>query len=182
MKVKGSMILDYVKVIRANKEKNWEPYLEPQDWDIIEGKILPSSWYPYETFQRIGLAIFREIAKSDLDTVRQFGRHSIKNFLNIYKTIIVPGDPGASLEKLASNQRLYMEGDFGIEVAAKGGDWLKYRIKAPPGEKDSEQLEAYAHQLAGSAEEIVLQAGGRDVAVSVERKKGGFELSVRWTK
>ena len=46
-KVKGTMMIDQVRMIRGNKDKDWNKYLKPEDWNIIKGMILPAAWYPY---------------------------------------------------------------------------------------------------------------------------------------
>ncbi len=45
-KVKGTMVVDQVKLIRGNKSMNWSKYLKPEDWEAINKRILPSEWYP----------------------------------------------------------------------------------------------------------------------------------------
>ena len=62
MQVKGTMITDYVKLVRSNPDKDWGRYLEDGDWEIINGQVLSSAWYPYEFFRRLGYAVFKEIA------------------------------------------------------------------------------------------------------------------------
>jgi hypothetical protein len=42
-KVKGTMMIDQVRMIRGNKDKDWNKYLKPEDWNIINTKILPSA-------------------------------------------------------------------------------------------------------------------------------------------
>ena len=79
MKVKGTLIIDYVRIIRANRERSWDRWLAKEDWEIIDGQVLPSNWYPYESFRRIGFAVFKEIANSDLNVAQQFGRLTIRN-------------------------------------------------------------------------------------------------------
>lgn len=33
--VKGTMLVDFVRMIRANKDRNWDAYLEEGDWETI---------------------------------------------------------------------------------------------------------------------------------------------------
>ena len=42
-KVKGTMMIDQVRMIRGNKDKDWNKYLKPEDWNKINTKILPSA-------------------------------------------------------------------------------------------------------------------------------------------
>jgi len=40
-KVKGTMMIDQVRMIRGNKDKDWNKYLKPEDWNIINTKFFP---------------------------------------------------------------------------------------------------------------------------------------------
>jgi len=77
-RVKGTLLLDYVCMIRANKDKDWQKYLKPEDWEIINGRILPSLWYPYETFERAGMATFYVLGGGNFDAVRAWGKISYR--------------------------------------------------------------------------------------------------------
>jgi hypothetical protein len=181
MFVKGPMILDYVKIIRANKDRNWDRYLQPEDWDIINGQIFTTNKYPYEAFRRIGFAVFKEIAKSDLATTRLFGRFTMKNILNIYKnSILVKGDPLASMSKLALLRKTFMDGEADTKVIESGPKWARYQVVTPPQEKDEERLEAYCHQIAGHLEEIIEQTGGKVLKTEVTRAEAGYQILISW--
>ncbi len=177
--IKGSLMVDYVKMIRANKDKPWDKYLTLDDWDIIDGSVLSSSWYPFESFRRMGGAIFREIAQSNLDIVRGFGRQSIDNFLLIYRNILNPGNPLMSLNRFAEIRQLYIKGDFDIKVMQNGGNWLKYQISAPRA-LEFELFEAFTYQLAGNGEGIVDRAGGKNVSSEVDKAGEFFNIALSW--
>ena len=42
-KVKGIMLVDQVRMIRGNKDKDWNKYLKPEDWNIINRNDTPFS-------------------------------------------------------------------------------------------------------------------------------------------
>jgi len=180
MRVKGTLLLDYIKMVRANKDGPWDDYLTPEDWEIINGQILSSQWYPYESFRRIAFAAFKIIAKSDLNTSRAFGRFTLKNLLKVYKTIVQPGDPVGSAKKLAALRRTFVEGDIDTRVGEHGDDWLVYKFTYPVGEDDQEHFEAFTHQMAGNLEELVEQAGGRNVVIDMEIGKESSSIHVKW--
>jgi len=181
MEAKGTMLLDYVRIIRANKDKDWDKWLEPQDWEIINERILPSRWYPYESFQRIGLAVFKEIAGSNLDTVRGFGRFTAKGMGQVYKNLRVEGDPAASAEKFAKIRETFLKDvDGGTQVTDRGPTWLKFKLTLPSGVKDHETGDAFGYQIAGILEEIVELAGGKNVSLSIEKTEDGYEYDVKW--
>lgn len=183
MKVlKGSAILDYVRIIRANPDKNWDRWLTPEDWEIIHSKILPSQRYPYETFRNIGFAVFKEIAGGDLNVARQFGRFTMKNWIEIYRSsILEPGDPLRSLEKLALIRRKFMDIENETKVGEHGPDWVRYQIIHYTDEPDEERKLAYVYQMAGQLEEVVAQAGGQNPSTTISPIPGGHEILVKWT-
>jgi hypothetical protein len=180
MKVKGTMIIDYVKIIRSNADKDWNLYLEDEDWEIINGQVLSSAWYSYQCFRRLGYAVFKEIAQSDLEAVRFFGKINIKNTLKIYKGVLVPGDPVASAENFAKLRRNFIKADADTRMIEHGDNWLKYKVTAPSHEKDAEGLEAFCHQIAGNLEGIVEETGGKNVSVELESTETEGELLVKW--
>ncbi len=63
----------FVKTIRANKSGTYDKYLSDEDRAVINTQILPSLWYPYETYKHCFLAVFEVIAKSNLEEVREWG-------------------------------------------------------------------------------------------------------------
>ncbi len=99
MEVKGTLLLHWVKAIRANRDKDWSDSLTAEDWELIDGRILPSNWYPFEQWVRIGSALFKVAGNRDLNLTRVFGLDWMKNFLEVYKNILVDGDPAASITK-----------------------------------------------------------------------------------
>ena len=88
-KVKGVMLIDYVRMIRANKGLPWEEYLTKEDMDIVNAKIFPSSWYSVEIMERMGQAVFLLIGKGDLEMAKIFGEITIQDtFHDVYKDML----------------------------------------------------------------------------------------------
>ncbi len=48
--VKGTVLTDLVKIVRKERQLGWDDYLQPEDWDIINGDILATQWYPGDFF------------------------------------------------------------------------------------------------------------------------------------
>jgi hypothetical protein len=180
MRVKGTMILDYARIIRANRDKDWSKYLKPEDWIIIEGQVLPSNWYPYDSFNRIAFAVFKVIGGGKMEAARAFGRYTIKNLLDIYKNILVPGDPFASVDKLAKLRRTFFNGDVDTRMGEHGQGFLIYHVIAGSLEQDREKVEAFCNQIAGNLEEIAEQAGGKNVKAGMEANAQGAQIKVTW--
>jgi hypothetical protein len=180
MKIKGTIIIDYVRIIRANRDRDWDKYLEPEDWGIINNSVLPSAKYPYESGRRIGFAVFKEIANSNLDTVRVFGRFSAKNLLDVYKNLIIQGDPAATIEKLCQLNRTFSDKESELSVAEKGEGFVKCKFVFPSFETEDLFMDAYCHKLIGTLEEIAFQAGGKNVSVNLQKNAGEYGFLVNW--
>ncbi len=178
--VKGILILAYVKHIRANKDKDWSKHLDTEDLNLVRGCVLASSWYPFDSFIRMGNAVFKEIADSKLDKVREFGRLDIDNFLKIYRKILVPGDPAGSLIKFIDLIKIHMEADVDIKIIIIGPDFVRYKISAPPEIVEERLLEAFCYQIAGSAEGISIRVGADNVFTKTDQKDGEYETLIRW--
>ena len=44
IEVKGTLILDVIRIVRANKDKNWKKWLSPEDEEVVNGRIFPAAW------------------------------------------------------------------------------------------------------------------------------------------
>jgi len=103
--VKGNVVLDYVKMIKANPDKPWSEILLPGDFDIIKQMVLPGSWYPMEFFQRTGVAVYKLIANEDLNLVRLMGLANGDKMFENYPGVVTKGDAYATVEKFIQIQR-----------------------------------------------------------------------------
>jgi len=99
-RVKGSLFLDYVRMMRSRKDVDWTRYLEAEDVPYLATRIHPEGWYPMDTFARFGLAILDEIAHGDTFLARAWGRMSLDQLLTLHEGILVPKDPRESLMRL----------------------------------------------------------------------------------
>ncbi len=119
--VKGSVLLDMVKVVRAFRDLPWDDYLKPDDWNIIDGMVIPTAWYPVENYQRIGVAVYYLVAKADKRVVSQFGELAMQELFNgPYKPFLDKGDPLTSVEKFLDLRRSLF--NFSRMEAAGTGD------------------------------------------------------------
>jgi len=95
-RVKGTLFVDYVRMLRAKKDVDWSRHLTEVDLLFLSQRIEPSGWYPMETFERMGLAILDEIT-SDLGVVQAWGRAQIDGLSRTHTNLIVPGDARQTL-------------------------------------------------------------------------------------
>lgn len=113
-RVKGSILIDFVKTIKASKEPAYEKYLTAEDKQLLSQRLLPSAWYPFETFKHFFQAVFEVLAKKNLETVRGWGRIYGESIISgFYKGLIRDGHPLESLQK----QPTYLKNmfDFGSQ-------------------------------------------------------------------
>src|SRR5271170_1344594 len=80
-------------MLRTRKDADWSRYLRPEDLSFLVQRVEPDTWYPMESFERMGLAILAEIAHGELETVRGFGRISIDWLCQQHPKLLAPGDP-----------------------------------------------------------------------------------------
>jgi len=119
-RVKGSILIDFIKTIKASKDPAYERYLTAEDRQLLSQRLLPSAWYPFETFRHAFQGIFEVLAKKNLDTVRSWGRLYGEAIVSgFYKGIIRDGHPMDSLQKYPTYLRNML--DFGsMEVKETG--------------------------------------------------------------
>ncbi len=97
--VRGTLFVDYVRMLRSRKDINWSACLSPDDLEFLSQKIVPEQWYPMPSFERLGLAILKEVAGGDVPSVQQWGRASIDGLQLIHPDLVTPGDPRETLMK-----------------------------------------------------------------------------------
>ena len=100
--VRGALFVDYVRMIRAHKAAPWTRHLQASDMRYLEARIEPATWYPMETFERMGLAILTEIARDQLAIVEAFGHASVEGLLNQYPMLLAPDCPRDTIMRFQS--------------------------------------------------------------------------------
>jgi len=179
--VKGTVLLDYVRVIRTNPDRAWAKWLNPEDMEIINGQVLASGKYPFMSFCRIGHAVFKEIAQGNLETVRGFGHFFIKGMMEVYgKAVLVPGDPFATIDKFTQMYKVWLIGGGETSMEKLGDKKLVFRI-APPDEGQLEEgTRAYMYQVAGQIEELIHLANGATCRAEVFHNPPTWEFIAEW--
>jgi hypothetical protein len=184
MRVKGSLVLDLVKLIRSERDRNWDKYLKSEDWKIINSIILASNWYPGESYWRITYAVTQELAGMNLDSVYLFGRNNAKTVMKVYgHLLIAPGDPVATVK----NSVKYRESLYDFEGAniertkiENGANWIRCIVQVFPGITFREMVEPFFHGMAGYYHEMVERASGKAVRATVKNMGEFFEIYLAW--
>jgi hypothetical protein len=168
-KVKGSMLVDFVRMIRANKSQNWNDYLKPEDWEIINKRILPSLWYPVEIFTRCGWAIFKIMAQGNLDLTRMSGRMQGKKlFETVYKAVVISQDTIATLNRfVVVYNQFFNFSSFRFEDAGKNHVRLHddYDGSHDPG------MVPFCQNMMGMLDILIEMTGGKNVKIELKAKQ-----------
>lgn len=181
MMVKGTWMIDYVKLINANKDRDWDKYLEASDWEIVNNRVLSSVWYPYDSFNRIGKAVFHEVAGGNLEVVRTFGRLFADNLVKVYKNVFIEGDPAATIGKIYSLQgSFFRDIPSVIEPVLHEKNRSVVRINVSERERKIGAVEAFAHQFAGMLERLLEVSGASEHEVGIADTETGYEISLDW--
>ena len=183
MKVKGTVIVDLVRIIRSQKNTDWSKYLKPEDLQIVKSLVVASMWYPGDSFWRISLAVTSEVAKMQLDMAFEFGRLSAQSFLKVYKRLLVKGDPVASLENCVNLWDSFYDfegAEYQGREVEKGPDWIKFTVYDYPDMIIPEMRAPYFYGLAGYFQEIAERASGKITNNTVLDRGDYFEMTYRW--
>lgn len=181
MEVKGTFFLDFIKVIKSNKDKNLGKWLTPEDWNVINSKIMPSQWYPYETYQNAGQAIFKEVAKENVDITRAFGKMIGVNLSVFYQNLLIPGDPAASVEKFVILRNNWFKGvKTAFQLLDRHKNSLTFKLIYSADDKVPAE-EAFAYLLAGILEGLIDQTGAKNVKLKIIKDQEGYKFLYEWT-
>jgi uncharacterized protein (TIGR02265 family) len=168
-KIKGTMLIDQVRMIRKNRGLDWSPYLGPAEWAAISERILPTEWYPVELYEKCGWATFKVLARGDVEVVRQRGRYRGKElFETTYKSLTALQDPIRALERFVFAYGMLF--NFATLRFERLTDHHA-RIHRDHDRQHHTNL-PYCYQLLGTLEALIEASGGRNVRV-------GF-VSTQW--
>jgi len=177
-KVKGTILIDFIKTIKADKSGTYDAYLTDRDREILSERILPSGWYPYETFRNCFSAAVKVLAKDDMEMVRKWGKLYGESIItSVYKGIIKEGSPMDSLKKYGTYIRNMF--DFGeIMVEALSDNEAMIVIKDT--DRDFEPL---YYMMVGWIERSLELCGAKDIKTELVSKswEGAPVTSVKLT-
>ena len=175
-KVKGTMLINLVRMIRQNKNLDWDKYLLPEDWEIVNSRIMLMNWYPLDLYRRCGIAAFMLIAKKDFNMVRFSGKViGQEMFTKIYKSIIATKDPKAAIQQFI---RFYgsLFNFSTLRLESSKGKHLVIHHDYDPNDRSNVP---YCYQLMGILDALIELTGGKNPKVNlVERQWKGAQESV----
>jgi hypothetical protein len=121
-RVKGILFVDYVRMLRAHKGVDWAERLPAEDLPYLHRSIHPGSWYPMDTFERMGNQILQLVARGDLtstyfdfDALDVMMLHDEEALIAISYHMGMPAEEAASWQTLGFFERL-LEVSGAVEV------------------------------------------------------------------
>ena len=98
-KAKGTLVAQHVRILRRARDERLLEGLSPEIREVVSSYILPSSWYPYEVYERTLDVIFNKLSNRDEDAARGMGHFmSTAMLMGPYSMYLKPGDPAATLK------------------------------------------------------------------------------------
>jgi hypothetical protein len=91
--VRGVLFVDYVRMVRGKRDVDWSKHLTAEDLVWIHTRIDLDDWYPMDTFERLGIAILKEVALGQLEGVRMWGRFQVPQVRKQVPMLIAEGNP-----------------------------------------------------------------------------------------
>ncbi|ABW67427.1 hypothetical protein [Desulfosudis oleivorans] len=184
VQVKGVFLIDLVKQVRAQKDKNWTDYLTADDMAIINSQVLLSSWYPEDFFFRLCMANFKVIGQSNLETCFAYGQLNAHNLAEVYKiSMIVQNDPAETIQRLVTRRQAMFTTDYqGAEkiTVVKEGNRATIHSFMDPQKQDAELADVIHHSLLGIVHELAVMVGGSNVRSEISRDGDVYKLTVMW--
>lgn len=177
--MKGTLFVDYVRMLRAQKDTDWSKYLAADDLGYLVRRIEPNEWYPMASFERMGLAILAALSP-DLELVRAWGRAQVDALCRIHADLVAHGDACDTLMRFRVLRASFFDYDALRISELTDGDatlFISYGM--------SERAEeAASWQTLGFFERLLEIAGARDVAAWFANKSwtqpGETCVRLRW--
>jgi hypothetical protein len=166
--VKGTMLINFARMIRSNKNLNWNRYLKPEDWEIVNTLVLPSKWYPFETYLRCAMASFQLLGNGKLETARLSGQLMGKNlFETTYRSIITTKDPLQGLKKFVLTYVSF------FNFSSLKFDKIEEKHVQIHNNYDTgkEAIVPYCHQLMGVFDSLIEITGGQNHKIWLSAKQ-----------
>jgi len=178
--VRGVLFVDYVRMLRSQKAVDWGKHLDADDLPYLQMHIEPGSWYPMETFERMGNAILTMVTRGELFPVQLWGRYSAAQLRAANPTLLAPNDPPETLSRFRVLRQTFFDFDA-LEVPLLHDDEahivVRYHMGMPA-------EEAASFQTMGFFEGLLELAGAKDVRAVFQYKSWeGDErtlLVIRW--
>jgi len=166
-KVRGTIFVDYVRMIKSRKEIDWSEHLLPDDMVYLHRKIRNDEWYPFSTFERMGLAIINTIARGDFDAVRKWGQFLTRKLVEIHESLLRKNDPMETIMRFQILRGSFFDFDP-IHIQNISPFYVKFEMNFGMSEIAEK---AATYQLLGYLEILLDLAGAKDVKYEFSKMK-----------
>jgi hypothetical protein len=178
-RVKGTLFVDYVRMLRAQKATDWSRHLMPEDLSYLVLRIEPDRWYPMGTFERMGLAILKELSP-DLATIRAWGRAQVDWLCRTQAELVAYGDARDTLMRFRVLRASFFDYEALTIAELTDGDatlFISYGMSA-------RAEEAASWQTLGFFERLLEVAGATNVQGWFENRswtsEGRTRIRIHW--
>ena len=157
MRIRGTFLKDYVKIVQETPELDWNKFLTAEDWAIARALVVPTEWYPAETMAHIGRGLFEMRSQRNYAAVRVHGRMRVDtSYDDATKKFLLKDNPRASLSAYAGIARRYIDDlNIALEKSAPGrADVCFYPVDGIPA------WDLFREIQAGTLERLVELNGG----------------------
>jgi len=164
-RVKGTILIDFVKTIKADQTGVYDAYLADEDRELINSRILPSAWYPYDFFINCFTAVAQQLAKGDMKVVHEWGRiYGEAIITGVYRGMVKEGAPMDSLKKYGTHIRnLFDFGEIEVKPLTDSSAEIMIRGFKP-------DFEPQYHMMAGWVERSLELCGAKDINFTLKQK------------
>jgi hypothetical protein len=180
--VKGTLFLDYVRMLKAHKGVEWSTFLQPEDLVFLDKTIDKTAWYPMATFERMGNAILKFVAGDQLMPVQIWGRFSASQMRQQTPMLLQQGDPVETLNRFRVMRQTFFDFDaLDLLMLHEGACQIViHYYMGMPAE------EAASVQTMGFFEGLLELAGAKEVRAKLPEKSWAGSartlLDIRWNQ
>jgi hypothetical protein len=180
-KVRGELLVDLVRAVRAREDLPWEKYLTPEDMEIVNSMVIPSSWYPLESYRRIMIGNWELIAKRDRNIMREYTRHLVNEMLKgPYGPHLDRGDPYQAMTKFMElRRRLFNFSQWDMEK--KGEKQMLLRLSQLG---NIEDIDIYILHVCDYLHALAEYNGAKDVEFEIqetnEQGESAYVINISW--
>lgn len=169
MKVKGAALISTLEYMNNNastaQREEIISELKESDLAVIQNKIFPSGWYPFETLINLTRSIDFVLGSGDLRLARHIGKFSAEHDLKtIYKIFYKIGSPQFVVSRGAQVFATYYNVGNLETLESKKGYMLLELTDFP------EITEIFLQRVAGWMEKTLELSGGRGPRVTTSFK------------
>jgi hypothetical protein len=164
--VRGSLFLDYVRMLKAHKGVEWQGLLSADDLPYLKAKIDTAAWYPMATFERMGNAILKFVAGDSMRPVQMWGRFSAAQLRAANPMLLEPGDPCETLTRFRVMRETFFDFEALQVLMLHDGEAqiaVHYYMGMPA-------EEAASYQTMGFFEGLLELAAAKDIRASFRAK------------